>query len=466
MRDKITISKTIFFFCLSFILGIFFAPSLILLGLFLVFSFYCFFRKFLFLVFCVLFFLLGVNHFHYTIYNIPREIEDPLYVKVSEVPITRGNFERVTAKHNEGKILLYVDRFSDFQYGEILKISGNFQVPEEEGYLNYLRKEKIYHVAFRPKIERIGKESFFFYENIFSLREKLKRNIRRAIPFPEVLLLEAVLLGERSSFPDEFNEKLSVTGTRHITAISGMHIVIISALLFYLLIFFRIKKRWAAMISLFLIIIFIIFVGAPVSAIRAGIMGGVVLLSYFFYRKTESLRLLVFAATGMLIFNPLLLHYDLGFQLSFLAVSGIIFLYTPIKRFLMKEDAGNMFLLKIRLFLKKNEKIADIVSVTSAAQIFVFPIILYNFGHFSLYSVFANLLIVPLLPFIMILGFLTAVSGFIIFSFPTYILLSFVFFIIDSFYIFPFSAIYIKNFPGFLILFFYILIFYKISRKS
>jgi competence protein ComEC len=466
VRDKITSSKVIFFLCTSFVLGIFFAPSFILLGLFLLFSFYFFYKKFLFLVCCILFFLLGANHFHYTIHNIPKEIEGPLYVKVSEMPITRGNFERVIVQHGKGKVLLYVDRFSDFQYGETLRISGNFQIPEEEDYLNYLRKEKIYHIVFRPKIERVGKDSNPFYENIFSLRENFRNNIRMAIPFPEVLLLEAVLLGERSSFPDGFNEKLSITGTRHITAISGMHIVIISALLFYLLIFFKIKRKWAALISLLLIIIFIFFVGAPVSAIRAGIMGGVVLLSYFFYRKTDSLRLLVFAATVMLIFNPLLLHYDLGFQLSFLAVAGILFLYTPIKSFLTKEEAKSVFLLKIRLFLKKNEKIADIISVTSAAQIFVFPIILYNFGHFSLYSVFANLLIVPLLPFIMVLGFFTALTGFIIFSFPTYVLLSFVFFIIDTFYVLPFSAIHIKNFPVFLILLFYLLIFYKISRKS
>ena len=466
MRDKITFSKIIFFFCLSFVLGIFFAPSFILLGLFLIFPFNYFFKRILFVVFCVFFFLLGANYFHYTIYKIPDKISSPLYGKVSEVPITRGNFERVTVDHKEGKVLLYVDRFSDFQYGEVLKVTGDFHVPEEEEYLNYLRKEKIYHIAFRPEIERIEKESHFFREKLFSFRERLKSNIRRAIPFPQVLLLEAVLLGDRSSFPDDFNEKLSVTGTRHITAISGMHIVIISAILFYLLIFLKIKRSLAAIISLFLITLFIFFVGLPISAIRAGIMGGVVLLSYVFYRKTDSLRLLVFAATGMLIFNPLLLHYDLGFQLSFLAVAGILFLYTSVKSFLTKDEAKNVFLLKIRLFLNKNEKIADIISVTIAAQIFVFPIILYNFGHFSLYSVFTNLLIVPLLPFIMILGFVTSLTGFIVFSFPTYLLLSFVFFIINVFYFLPFSAIYIKNLPFSLVLSFYFFIFYKIMKKS
>lgn len=418
------------------------------------------------LVFCILFYLLGANHYYYAVYNIPEEIESPLYGKVSETPITRGNFERVILQHKNGKALLYVDRFSDFRYGEILKVTGDFQIPEEEGYLNYLRKEKIYHIAFRPEIERVKKEDNVFYEKIISFKEKLRKNIRKAIPFPEVLLLEAVLLGERSSFPDDFSEKLSVTGTRHITAISGMHIVIISAILFYFLIFFKIKRGWAAIISLLLIIIFIFFVGAPISAVRAGIMGGVVLLSYVFYRKTDSLRLLVFAATGILISNPLLLHYDLGFQLSFLAVAGILFLHAPIKCFLTKEEAGNTFLLRVRMFLRKNEKIADVVSVTAAAQIFVFPIILYNFGHFSLYSVFANLVIVPLLPFIMILGFITALTGFVIFSFPTYILLSFVLFTINIFYVLPLSAIYVKEFPAFLVFALYLFIFYKIIKKS
>ncbi len=466
MRNKITASKTLFFLCLSFVLGILFAPSSIMLGLFLTFIFYYFSKRFLLLLFCMLFFLFGSFYFHYTAYNIPKEINSPLYGVVSEPPITKGNFERVIVSHEKGKILLYLDRYSNFNYGEVLKVEGDFTIPEEEDYRNYLRKDKIYHVVFRPKIKKIGEEGNFLFKKLFSLREKLEKRVRSSIPFPHVLFLEAMLFGDRSFFSDDFNEKLSVTGTRHITAISGMHIVIISSLIFFLLVFLKIKRRLSAVISLILITIFIIFVGAPISAVRAGIMGGVVLLSYIFFRRTDAVRLLVFAGTLMLIFNPLLLHYDLGFQLSFLAVLGILFLYRPVKTFLSKEEAGNNFFFKVRSFFKKNEKIADILAVTISAQIFVFPLILYNFGHFSLYSIFANLLIVPLLPIIIVFGILTAITGMIIFSFPAYLLLSFLLFTINLFYYLPFSAVYIKNIPFSLILLFYLFIFYKIFKQN
>jgi competence protein ComEC len=465
VSNKITTSKTVFFFCLSFILGIFFAPSFIMLGLFLNFAFYYFSRKTLILLFSMVFFLFGSFYFHYTIYSIPEEIESPLYGKIKETPITRGSFERVVVSHEKGKVLLYLDRYSNFKYGEVLKIEGNFTVPEEEGYKNYLRKDEIYHVVFRPHVERIGEEGNLFFKTIFNFREKMKDSVRKVIPFPQVLFLEAMLFGDRSSFPDSFNEKLSVTGTRHITAISGMHIVIISSLIFFLLTFLKIKRRPAAIISLMLVAVFITFVGAPVSAIRAGIMGGTVLLSYIFFRETNSLRLVVFAATLMLLFNPLLLHYDLGFQLSFMVVLGIIFLYRPVKKFLTKREASNNLFLKIRVFLSGREKIADILAITISAQLFVFPLILYNFGHFSLYSIFTNLLIVPLLPFIIVFGFLAALSGSIIFSFPVYLLLSLMLSIINTFYNLPFSAVYIKNVPFLVFFLFYLFLFSKTAKK-
>jgi competence protein ComEC len=435
-----------------------------MLGLFLIFFFFYFLKKLLLVIFCVLFFLLGANYFHYTIYKIPTKIDSPLYGRIKESPITRGNFERVIVEHKKGKALLYLDLYTDLKYGDVLEVKGDFHIPEDKDYFNYLKKEKIYHIAFRPEVRKIDEEKSFLFEKLFSLREEMKRRIRKEIPFPQVLILEAVLLGDRSSFSDNFNEKLSVVGVRHITAISGMHIVIISALLFQLFLLLKIRRRWAAIFSLFFIILFVFFVGAPVSAVRAGIMGGIVLLSHIFYKKTDSFRLLIFAATGMLLFNPLLLHYDLGFQLSFLAVTGILFLYRPIKKFFTKEEAMNTFFLKGRLFLRKNEKLADLLAITISAQIFVFPLILYNFGNIPLYSIFANILIVPLLPFVMILGFLTAFTGIVVFSFPTFVFLSFILSVIDIIYFLPFSAIYIKNFPLFIIILFYLCIFYKLRN--
>ena len=474
MRDKITASKLIFFLCLSFIAGIFFAPSGILLGFFLIPAFYFLTKRRLYTVFCILFFLIGAFHFSYTAYKAPTEIDIPAYGMVKEPPSVSGKFQKIIIDYGEGKSLLFVDRYERYNYGDYLKVKGNFNIPEEEGYRNYLKGRGIYHTAFYPEIKKKGSKGSLLFNFIYNLKEKAQENIRGSVPAPQVFLLEAMVLGDRDSFSKELNKKLSVSGTRHITAISGMHIVIVSSIIFYLLLFFKIKKRWAALVAILIIALFVLFVGAPTSAIRAGIMGSVFMISYIFYRETDLSRLVVFAGATMLAFNPFLLHYDLGFQLSFLAVIGILLLHNPVKAFLTGHSGGSDFcngsteklLDKGRLFFRNNERVVDILAVTVGAQLLVFPLILYNFGHISLYSVFANVLIVPLLPLIMVFGLLTAITGFVVFAFPAFLLLSVVLFIINTTYSLPFSAVYWDNIPAYLIVFIYIFIFYKIYKAK
>ncbi len=454
MSSTITLSKTVFLFCLAFIAGIFFAPISILLGLFVVGSFYLFFRNFLLSVFAVLFFVIGAFYFQFTIYSIPEVVETPVQGKVSEEPFIRGNLKRLTFKHEKGTAFLYVGRYEDYKYGDILEVDGNFRKPSSE-YKSYFKKDGVYHTSFYPQIEKIGEDSLLWRKATISLRDKMKSNLRRSVPSPQVSLLEAMVLGDRSSFTPDIRDRLSISGTYHITAISGMHIVIISAILFYIFSFLGISRRWSALFSLLGIIFFIFFVGAPVSAIRAGIMAGLLLLSYAFYRRARSFRTICFAATAMLALNPLLLSYDLGFQLSFLAVLGIIYFQPKIKEIIEEKNA----------FLKEKETLCNLLSVTLAAQMFVFPLILYNFGHIPVFSVFANILIVPLLPFIMIFGIFTAITGLLVFSFPVYLLLSFVLFVISLISSLPFAAL---TFHGISVYFPFLLYFpmlYLISKN-
>ncbi len=470
MRNQITLSKAIFFFGISFILGIFFAPSSILLGVFFVFFLYLglIFREKNYerkrnkglAVFCLVFFLFGAYYFHYKDTDIPKDISLPVHGVVKEPPSVQGNLKRIVFEHENGRALLYVDRYKEYDYGDFLKVNGNFNIVEDEGYANYLKKEGVYHTSFYPEIKKKGERKTFFYNQIFSLRGKIKNNIQKSIPSPENFLLEAMILGDRSSFTEDFNKKLSISGTRHISAVSGMHIVVISGIFFYIFQFLKIERKKATILSLFCIFLFIIFVGAPASAIRAGIMGSIYLFSFFFCRENNSFRTIVFSAGVMLLLNPLLLHYDLGFQLSFLAVTGIIFLSPLIKRYLTLENK------RLKGFFAKNELIADLLSVTISAQALVFPLILYNFGHFSLVSVFTNILIVPLLPFIMILGIIVGITGFSLFAFLLIVLLSFVLLVIEFFSSLSFSAIYIDNVPLLYLFLFYLFVFYKIYEKQ
>ncbi len=449
MSNKITLSKKIFYFCLAFIAGIFFAPISILLGLLIVGSFYFLLRDLLLSVFAILFFFVGAFCFHFALYNIPEILEVPFQGKVVEEPLITGNLQRVTVEHEEGRAFLYVSRYDNYKYGDILEVNGELEAPSSD-YGNYLKKEGVYHTSFYPEVEKIGEKPTLLREISFSLREKMKNNLRKSVPAPQVYFLEAMILGDRNSFTPEFREKLSISGTYHVTAISGMHIVIISSILFYIFTHFKISRRWSALLAFLGVIFFVFFVGAPTSALRAGIMAGFLLLSYVFYRKARSFRTICFAATIMLIANPLLLSFDLGFQLSFLAVLGIIYFQPKIKEVLIEKGL-------------RGKALCDLLSVTLAAQILVFPLILYNFGHIPLFSVFANLLIVPLLPFIMIFGLLTAFIGG--FAFPAYLMLSFISFVINFISSLPFAALVLRGFPSYFPLILYLPIIYW-GRKS
>jgi competence protein ComEC len=456
-KEKITPSKNLFFFCLSFIIGIFFAPISFLIGLFFIFFLFYFLSKnHLVVIFCTFFFVVGFYYFHFNLYNIPSEVEDSFSGKVVESPVTKDETQRVIVENSDYKVLFYTHLYPRYEYGDQLTVKGDFSVPENKDYANYLKKEGIYFVSFYPEAEKTGEEAFFIASFLSNQKEKARINIKKSLPAPEKFFLEAVILGERESFTEDFNNKISITGTRHITAISGMHISIISGVIFFFFLFLGFRKGWATLLAISFVFIFIVFVGAPASAIRAGVMGGLVLFALSSGRKAKPFRILAFTGAVMLAFNPLLLHYDLGFQLSFLAVIGIISLYYPIKKKVTSWFS----------FFKKHEKIADVLAVTTGAQIFVFPLIVYNFGHLSVFSIFANVIIVPLLPFIIILGLLTALTGWIIFSIPVFVLLSFVVFVIDFFYNLPFSALHINGAPLFLVFVFYFYLFYLMNQKK
>jgi len=169
--------------------------------------------------------------------------------------------------------------------------------------------------------------------------------------------------------------------------------------------------------TLLLLGLFIVMIGLPSSAVRAGIMGGFFLLAQKLGRPQAGVRAVVFAAVGMLAFNPLLLKSDVGFQLSFLAVMGIIYLTPFLQRFL-----------KFR-----------VLAMTLAAQIFTLPILIYNFGYFSKVAVLTNVLIVPLLAYLMGLGFIFILAGLIfqplgwLLSWPIWLLLTYITKIVEFF---------------------------------
>jgi competence protein ComEC len=273
-----------------------------------------------------------------------------------------------------------------------------------------------------PEIEKTG-ENFGNPIKKFSifLKKKIEEAIKQNLPYLHSALLKSLLFGEEEEIPFEWKEKLNQTGTRHIAAVSGMNITIISSLILSFLLFLGLWRHHAFYLSIFLISFYVLMIGAPSSAIRAAIMGILYLTAQYFGRLSSGERPVIFAATLMLFFNPLLLRYDVGFQLSFLAILGIVYFY----QFFFEK------------FKKFPNLIKESLASTLSAQIFTFPILIYNFGQISLISPLSNVLILPILPVITILGFIFSFFGIIcepigyLLSFPCWFLLSYLLKVVD-----------------------------------
>jgi competence protein ComEC len=166
-------------------------------------------------------------------------------------------------------------------------------------------------------------------------------------------------------------------------------------------------------------------------------MGGLFLLGQYLGRMSVSFRSIVIAAALMLACNPLLLKLDVGFQLSFLAIIGIIYLAPVFQNWLRR--------------VPKYFQLRNILAMTLSAQVFTLPVLIYNFGYFSLVAPVTNILTVPLLPFIMILGFISGFAGIIfqplgwVLFWPVWGLLTYLVKIIDWFSSFSLSYLVIKN---------------------
>ena len=463
-------SRIFLYFCLSFVGGIFinsiiFVSQLAILGLLilgiLLISVLWRYKKLVVIGFCLLFLVFGIWRHQLAIFEIvyPEEKEVSFIGLVVKEPDIRVNHIKLTIKSEEikGKILLLVPRYPEYQYGDKLKITGKLEKPpvfEDFNYRDFLAKKGIYSVMYWPQIALISRnQGNFIYAKILEFKNKLRESIYQNLSPPQSSILGAMILGDRRRMSEDLKEKLNIAGVRHITAISGMHIMILSGILMYLGMMLGLWRGQAFYFAIILLTLFIIMVGLPPSAVRAGIMGGLFLLAQKVGRPRAAGRAIVFAATGMLAVNPLLLRLDVGFQLSFLAVMGIIYLMPHFQKWIK----------------------CQVLAMTLAAQVFVLPILIYNFGYFSVVAPLTNILIVPLLPFIMVAGFIFSLAGTIfqplgwILSWPAWLLLTYLTQIVDWFSQLPFAALTIENLHwSFLIIAYLILgsIAWRLNKKE
>ncbi len=308
--------------------------------------------------------------------------------------------EQVNQTKTKTKVLVYLGKDKNLYKGERIRILGEIkELPsfEEFDCREYLYKQGIVGVVYYPELKEI-KEANFLYRVVNKARKRADKIFSENLPYPEDYFVKAVILGEKRELPDKLKEIFNKSGIRHITAISGMHIVVLLNILTTFLIALGLWRQQAGLLTLFFIILYIFFIGFQPSAVRAAIVGAGIIIAQIFGRLPDTTRFLLLAAAAMLIVNPFLI-YDTGFQLSFLAAAGINYL-TPFFNQKLKR-VPNVCGLR------------SILSMSLGAQIFTIPLLLYHFGYFSFLSLLTNILIVPLMPFLLGLGILALIFGFI-----------------------------------------------------
>ncbi len=365
----------------------------------------------------------------------------------------------------EQKILLTASAFPEYTYRDRLKIDCVLEIPKnKEGsfdYRMYLAKDGIFYLCKSPKVEIVGKnKNDNFFSWVLKIKNKFKQNMNDLLPSPQSGLLAGLLLGGTEDLPQSVNDNFSRTGMTHIVAVSGYNVTIIAEYLILLGIFLGLWRNQAFWFAIAGIVLFVFIVGFPSSAVRAGVMGTILLWGMKNGRIGNSQNAIVFAAVIMLFLNPLLFRWDVGFQLSFLATLGIVYFYPIAEKYSIKNQ--------------KIGGLSEIIFLSISAQIFVIPIILFNFEKLSLISPLANLLVLPIIPITMLVGFLAITLSFIlpiagkILSWLVFLLLKYEVEIINFLAGLKFSSIEIKNFSWIGMITWYAILFLIIynSKKT
>lgn len=298
-----------------------------------------------------------------------------------------------------GRIKINIRPYPSFEYGDRLKISGIIKEPLPETR-DYLAKDGIFGTASFPEIAVLEKgQGNFIKSLLLVLKSKIFRIFKENLPQEKAALLAGLTLGERAGFSKEFKEKMNLSGTTHIVALSGYNISVIgwaAAGIFGL----WLSRGISFYLTVIVIAFFVLMSGAEASVVRAAIMGIILLLSKEAEQLFSVRNAIGVAAFLMVIVNPKVLVFDVGFQLSFFALLGIVYILPVLKKIFPYKSPGI-------LRWKENSLMA------LSAQLAVVPLLLAVFGGFSVLALISNVLIAEAIPITMGLGFLMAGLGFI-----------------------------------------------------
>jgi competence protein ComEC len=317
-------------------------------------------------------------------------------------------------------------RSKELNYGDKIEFIGNLSIPSTSrnpgqfDYQNYLKRQN-------PRVEatvrvvslnniRILSEGHgnFFYTLVYGLKRKLNTVIENNVKKGSIPLVSSILLGDRENVPENLMDGFLKTGTIHFLAISGLHVGIFVVSLHCLLRLFRLNIRYLAMVIILIVFFYAAITGMKPPILRAGIMVAMYYGAFIINRRWDLPNSIAAAVFIILLINPSDL-FNVGFQLSVLAVLGIIYTSSRLENFFWKstllveklqakEERSEIWLL-FKIYCRKT------FCVSLSAWIAVMPLIAYYFHIVTPLTVFLNIIIFPLVWIILVGGFIVLITG-------------------------------------------------------
>jgi len=342
--------------------------------------------------------------------NADPEVRDKsTHIRLSATEIKQDNgWQEVS-----GDALLFVPRYPAYEYGDVLQVKGKLEIPPELDdfdYKGYLEHQGIYSTMLYPEIEILERgKGVKPLEWVYSLRNGLSQTLTEVLPEPQASLAQGIILGKRGTIPPSVKADFARTGTAHLLAISGLHLSIIAGILLSIGIWlFGRRRHLYIWLALGIIWLYALITGMHPPVVRGAIMASLFLSAKLLGRQRTAITSLAFAAAIMVGIDPQIL-WGASFQLSFLAMAGLIFLAPPLQA--LGRKAVNTTIGEEGVGGALANIVTDSFSVTLAAIIAVWPVVAHYFGIVSFVAPLATLLALPALPGIIVAGALAGLIG-------------------------------------------------------
>lgn len=301
----------------------------------------------------------------------------------------------------QNRILVQLPLYPVLTYGQIVSFSCTLKRPEpieNFRYDRYLAARGIVAVCWQPSGLSISEpKGFNVFGAILALKRRFVGALEWAVPEPSSSFLAGLIFGGSSGLAPDLQDAFSKTGLSHILAASGFNVSLLTAAFYGWAAQTRLGRRRAILLTAFGLLAYVVMAGASPSILRAALMALVALIGLWIQRRAVIWNLLLLAASILLFFQPGLVLWDPGFQLSFLATAALFILtprFEPIFRWL-PERFG----------------IRTAVVSSAAVSLLTLPVVLWHFGTVPVFVLFTNAVVLPCIPILMALGAIAILTG-------------------------------------------------------